>query len=135
MEDTSGHEEHSSSHDEDPTRESLSRADNMRKVRKERSRLENDRRVTTNNILEDCPDLEFQPITSITLGRKPIVHGGRRLLRSAEVNNRLVQDRSTPIHIIGSDVEALYPSLEAVQVAECTRRWCRRTSSSRGWTT
>ena len=44
--------------------------------------------------------------------------GGRRLLRSAEVSNRLVQDRSTPMHIIGSDVEALNPSLEAMQVAD-----------------
>ena len=42
---------------------------------------------------------------------------GRRLLRAAEVENNLVQDKSSRLEIIGADVEALYPSLEAVQVA------------------
>jgi hypothetical protein len=113
-------EEHSSSQTEDPTWERLSRADNMRKVRKERSRLENERRVATkrNNIFETTPEMNFTQGPSTSARRAPTTMGGRRILRSAEVSNRLVQDRSTPMNIIGSDVEALYPSLEAVQVAD-----------------
>ena len=42
---------------------------------------------------------------------------GRRLLKAAEVDNKLVQDRSQKMNIIGADVEALYPSLSAIQVA------------------
>ena len=34
------------------------------------------------------------------------------------VQNRLVQDKSLPMVIVGSDVESLYPSLDADQVAE-----------------
>ena len=40
------------------------------------------------------------------------------ILRSDMVSNDLVQDRSRRIQVIGSDVESLYPSLEAVEVAE-----------------
>ena len=43
---------------------------------------------------------------------------GKRLLRAADVDNRLVQDRSATMHIIRADVVALYPSLEAIQVAD-----------------
>ena len=43
---------------------------------------------------------------------------GRRLLRSREVNREVLQDRDSPMVIVGSDVEALYPSLEDVKVAE-----------------
>ena len=43
-------------------------------------------------------------------------------MRAAEVSNHLVQDRSSQLTIIGADVEALYPSLEGVQVAEIVYR-------------
>ena len=43
---------------------------------------------------------------------------GIRLLRSREVEKELVQDRTKNMMIIGSDVEALYPSLEDMEVAE-----------------
>ena len=44
--------------------------------------------------------------------------GQRKMLLAKDVSNKLVQDRSTPMVIIGSDVESLYPSLDADQVAE-----------------
>ena len=40
------------------------------------------------------------------------------VLRSDNLNNKLVQERGNRIQVIGADVEALYPSLEAVEVAE-----------------
>ena len=40
------------------------------------------------------------------------------VLRSDTVNSRWLQDRGTRVQVIGADVEALYPSLEAVEVAE-----------------
>ena len=40
------------------------------------------------------------------------------LLRSESVINRLVQNRGARIQVVCSDVKALYPSLEAVEVAE-----------------
>ena len=40
------------------------------------------------------------------------------ILRSDMVTNRMVQDKGNKIQVVGSDVEALYPSLEAVEVAE-----------------
>ena len=43
---------------------------------------------------------------------------GKRLLRAADVDRSLVQDRSATMHIIRAEVEALYPSLEAIQVAD-----------------
>ena len=43
---------------------------------------------------------------------------GRKLLRSQDVPREKVQDRSSPMVIVGSDVEALYPSLEDIKVAE-----------------
>ena len=38
-------------------------------------------------------------------------------MRAAETDKALIQDRSSKLEIIGLDVEALYPSLEAIQVA------------------
>ena len=42
----------------------------------------------------------------------------RGVLRSDAVNNRLVQNKGQRMQVIGADVEALYPSLSAVEVAE-----------------
>jgi hypothetical protein len=35
-----------------------------------------------------------------------------------DVKNSLIQDRSRKIQILGSDVESLYPSLDAIEVAQ-----------------
>ena len=42
----------------------------------------------------------------------------KRVLTSDEVDNKFVQDKGSNIQIVGSDVEALYPSLRAQEVAE-----------------
>ena len=42
---------------------------------------------------------------------------GHKLLEASEVNNRLVQNKGEPLGVVGADVETLYPSLEAIQVA------------------
>ena len=42
----------------------------------------------------------------------------RGAIRSDQVENTYVQDKSCKIQIVGSDVEALYPSLEALEVVE-----------------
>ena len=58
-------------------------------------------------------DIKIQKITRRALARR-----GHRKLLATEVENKLVQDKGKNMVIIGSDVEALYPSLEDVQVAE-----------------
>ena len=40
------------------------------------------------------------------------------ILRSDMVTNRMVQDKGNKIQVVGSDVKALYPSLEAVELAD-----------------
>ena len=42
----------------------------------------------------------------------------RGVLTSDQVDKKFVQDRGTRIQVVGSDVEALYPSLHAIEVAE-----------------
>jgi hypothetical protein len=53
--------------------------------------------------------------------RRALTRRGQRKLLARDVQNRLVQDRSIPMVIVGSDVESLYPSLDADQVAEIVR--------------
>ena len=50
--------------------------------------------------------------------RKAQTARGQRYLKAGEVDNRLVQDKSKNQVVVGSDVEALYPSLQDTQVAE-----------------
>ena len=40
------------------------------------------------------------------------------IIKSDMVTNRMVQDKGNKIQVVGSKVEALYPSLEAVEVTE-----------------
>ena len=93
------------------TRGMSQRADNMRRVREQR-RLAGDRRK----------EKQFQPVESdleITrVSRRTQTRRGEKYLRASEVENRLVQDRSQKQVLVGSDVEALYPSLLDIQVAE-----------------
>ena len=42
----------------------------------------------------------------------------QRGVRASDVDNSLIQDRGAKIQVVGSDVEALYPSLDAVEVAQ-----------------
>ena len=83
----------------------------MREVR-ERRRLAADRRK----------EKMFQPVeTNIEIEkvrRRATTMRGEKYIQAGEVNNSLVQDRSKKQVVVGSDVEALYPSLLDTQVAE-----------------
>ena len=43
---------------------------------------------------------------------------GAGLLRSSQVHEEDLQDRTKPMMVVGADVESLYPSLSAVHVAD-----------------
>lgn len=63
---------------------------------------------------------EYQPITEeaeITV-RRATTRRGKKKLEAAMVDNKLVQDKSKNMGVVGADVEALYPSLDAIQVAD-----------------
>ena len=95
----------------------ISRAESMRRVREERSKMMNTRKRHQYRELEE---------EDIKLGPKRVQRAstrkGKALLRASEVANNLVQDTSSRMVIVGADVEALYPSLEGVQVAEIIYR-------------
>ena len=94
----------------------LNRADNMRRVREEKTKLQRKRKTVTNRELQD----DEIPIIEVVTKKQRLAKTmqGRRLLKASEVSNRLVQDRAVNIAIVGADVESLYPSLEAIQVAD-----------------
>ena len=60
---------------------------------------------------------DFEDIEIKRVNRKERSRGHRGVL-AADVDNKLVQDRGAKIQVVGSDVEALYPSLDAVEVAQ-----------------
>ena len=62
---------------------------------------------------EDFPELEFKYVSRRESSRRMESVGAL----SSQVDNDLIQDRSTKLQIVGSDVAALYPSLDAVEVA------------------
>ena len=80
----------------------------MRKVKNQRIKL-NNRNITKN----DFEDMELR-----TKRRRDCSRLERGVLKSDQIDNKYVQDRGAKIQVVGSDVEALYPSLEAVEVAE-----------------
>ena len=62
---------------------------------------------------EDFPDLEVKRVKRREAPQRMETSG----LDSRMTRNSLIQDYSQKIQIVGSDVESLYPSLEAVEVA------------------
>ena len=62
---------------------------------------------------DDFPEMEFKYVSRRESSRGED-RGG---VRSDRVDNNLIQDRSVKLQIVGSDVAALYPSLDAVEVA------------------
>ena len=50
--------------------------------------------------------------------REPKTKNGRQLLDAMMVEKNLGQDTSRRMEVVGADVEALHPSLSAIQVAE-----------------
>ena len=64
--------------------------------------------------IEDFQDLEIRRVARKESSRRKETRG----LQAEDVNNSLIQDRSRKIQIVGSDVESLYPSLDAIEVAQ-----------------
>ena len=62
---------------------------------------------------EGFPDLEVKRVKRREASRQIETRG----LDSRMTRNSLIQDYSQKIQIVGSDVKALYPLLEAVEVA------------------
>ena len=61
--------------------------------------------------------LEFQPVDGdivVEKKREAKTNRGRKLLEAMMVEKNLVQDTSRRMEVVGADVEALYPSLDAV---------------------
>ena len=66
------------------------------------------------------PDIDKQPDLEVKRVRRR--DASKRMdswgLSAESVENKYIQDKGARIQIIGSDVEALYPSLNAVEVAQ-----------------
>ena len=94
----------------------VGRVEGMERMREELRRTKN-LRIKPNS--RDYRTSDFEDIEVKEVKRK---EASKRMdsgvLRSDQVANRYVQDKGQRIKIIGSDVESLYPSLEAVEVAE-----------------
>ena len=92
------------------------RAEGMMKMREELRRAKNLRLKANTREYEskDFDDMEVREVKRRDLSKR--MDGG--VIRSDQVSNNYVQDKGQKIKIIGSDVESLYPSLEAIEVAE-----------------
>ena len=69
--------------------------------------------------------LEFQPVDGdivVENKREAKTNRGRKLLEAMMVEKNLVQDTGRRMEVVGADVEALYPSLDAVQLAEIVNK-------------
>ena len=92
----------------------ISRASSMIKIREELLRRKELRKpVSSRMVMED----DFKDLEVKRVSRKSQSRSARGVL-SADVENELVQDRGSKIQVVGSDVEALYPTLDAVEVAQ-----------------
>ena len=91
----------------------VGRAEGMKKMRDEIRKLSNAR------LKHNIKKHEFQDM-EVGLKRRGDCSKRRESgeVRSEHVENKYVQDSGSRLQIVGSDVEALYPSLEAIQVAE-----------------
>ena len=90
-----------------------SRAKNMIQIRKELIEKKNQRKKFD---MRTWATDSFQDLEIKKMKRR---ESSRRMegVRADGVHNKFVQDRAEKIQIIGSDVAALYPSLEAIEVA------------------
>ena len=92
------------------TVEPLSRQQKMNKLREERRKKMLTRKKT-----------EFQPVEGeiqVQSVRRAETQQGQKLLDAMGMDRKLIQDRSSRMVVCGADVEALYPSLSDIQVAE-----------------
>ena len=84
----------------------------MRRIREERTKLNKGRKKLVFQLDEE--DFGTMEVKERKVRAK--TKRGNKLLEASEVNNRLVQ-KGERLGVVGADVEALYPSLEAIQVA------------------
>ena len=86
----------------------------MIKIREELMKKKELRKPSASRVVreEDFEDLEVR-----RMERKASSKVARGVLAS-DVDNTVIQDRGAKIQVVGSDVEALYPSLDAVEVAQ-----------------
>ena len=92
----------------------INRANSMIKIREELMKKKELRKPSASRVVreEDFEDLEVR-----RMERKASSKVARGVLAS-DVDNKVIQDRGAKIQVVGSDVEALYPSLDAVEVAQ-----------------
>ena len=90
----------------------IGRAEGMAKVREELRKLSS-RRMKEIHREHEPEDMEIRLKSRRECSRR--MEKGE--LRSHDVGNKHVQDYGSKMVIVGSDVEALYPSLEALEVA------------------
>ena len=91
----------------------ICRASSMMRMREELLRKKEQRKPPNlRRIRED----DFEDMEIRRVKRKESLR--KTGLRSRDVGNNLIQDKGSKIQIVGSDVEALYPSLDAVEVAQ-----------------
>ena len=81
-------------------------------MREVRDRMKTDRKISVFRPVE--VNLELKKIP----GKSSKTLKGQNLIRARDVDKKVIQDRSKKMVIVGSDVEALYPSLEDTEVAE-----------------
>ena len=72
--------------------------------------------------IEDFEDME---VTSYTR-RERANQRMETTIRAEDVSNHLVQDKSQRMVVVGADVEALYPSLEAMRLPTLSSGQSRR---------
>ena len=97
----------------------VGRAAGMMKVKEELAKMNNRRKGVSRTVrIEDFEDME---VTSYTR-RERANQRMETTIRAEDVDNHLVQDKSQRMVVVGADVEALYPSLEAIEVANIVFR-------------
>ena len=94
----------------------IGRAEGMIKMREELRKVKNSRLKPNNRNLNnsDFDDMDIKSKKRVDCSKRM----DRGVLRSDNMDNKYVQDKGSKILIVGSDVEALYPSLDAIEIAE-----------------
>ena len=91
-----------------------SRAESMTTIRKELVSMKNKRKpINVRTWAEESfQDIEIKRVKRREASRRMEHHG----VSADKVENKYIQDRGVKIQVVGSDVAALYPSLEAIEV-------------------
>ena len=98
----------------------VGRAAGMKKVREELAKMNNRRKGMSSRTIriEDFEDMEINLYSRRERANKRM----ETTLKAEDVSNHLVQDKSQRMVVVGANIEALYPSLEAIEVANIVFR-------------